>query len=439
MLTSSGGCDMNLKNHKTRHSFALAASFSLLLSLAVSAGYAAEEGSLDSMWMDQNNGSKTEETTAPAATSGATHAAVEPESKPASASDSDTIAPMCNLDTFRGSDIVSKGGWPGVGPFKADTDTDFFDDHHNKLHLDLNGQQITRAELALNNRELSGNADKDLLDMQMNIDFFLEAVGIKPGKIEELNAELAKNKEVLLKGNDPTPLNLKAGRCFVSIEKKKSIDGNKLDYLVSVNSLEANKQILKQHSVSESDVPKPRTTVATSTPSDATYTPLKQPVKPVVTTPVATPVATMSDTALKDQFIQVISSWQKVKKVAVHDRQTDQLATVLAGKALVRQTDAIKWLTTNKKFYDMNPKGVVVDQFAELAPAKKYMVSAQVREAYKFIDEPTGKVLKEVDDVNKVNYTIEKIAGKWVITDSALLASPAKSPIIKATTNKSTR
>ncbi len=81
---------------------------------------------------------------------------------------------------------------------------------------------------------------------------------------------------------------------------------------------------------------------------------------------------------------------------------------MLAGKALIRQTDAVKWLVNNHKYYEMNPKGVVVDQFAALAPAKKYMVAAQVHEAYKFIDEPTGKVLKEVDDVNKVNYTIEK-------------------------------
>jgi len=337
---------------------------------------------------------------------------------------------MCTLDTFKESAIVSKGGWPGVGPFKADSEFDYLDEHHNKLHVDVSGQQITRAEMALKNRQISGDVDKDLLDMQMNIDFFLEAVGIKPIKIQELNAELSKSKGSLLRSDDE-PLNFQAGRCSVSIDKKRSVDGTKVDYVIAVNSLDANKQIIRQHSVSETR----RNPVATLTPEETKPIP---PIRTVVKPPITQAVATSSDASLKEQFADLINGWQKIKKVAVRNRLTEELSVVLGGKALIRQTDAIKWLLTNKKYYDMNPKGVIVDQYAELAPAKKYMVSAQVREAYKFIDEPTGKVLKDVDDVNKVNYTVEKIAGKWVITDSALLAAPTKAPF-KASTNKSTR
>jgi len=425
-----------MKSNTEKRGVIIALSIALLL-LSVSQGaLAASDGSVDSMWMD-NGDKQPEKTEAPSKSSAA--AAKEPTEPSAEAglrsvesslASDDTSAPMCTLDTFKESAIVSKGGWPGVGPFKADSEFDYLDEHHNKLHVDVSGQQITRAEMALKNRQISGDVDKDLLDMQMNIDFFLEAVGIKPIKIQELNAELSKSKGSLLRSDDE-PLNFQAGRCSVSIDKKRSVDGTKVDYVIAVNSLDANKQIIRQHSVSETR----RNPVATLTAEETKPIP---PIRTVVKPPIAHTVVTSSDASLKEQFADLINGWQKIKKVAVRNRLTEELSVVLGGKALIRQTDAIKWLLTNKKYYDMNPKGVIVDQYAELAPAKKYMVSAQVREAYKFIDEPTGKVLKDVDDVNKVNYTVEKIAGKWVITDSALLAAPTKAPF-KASTNKSTR
>jgi hypothetical protein len=263
-------------------------------------------------------------------------------------------------------------------------------------------------------------------------------VGIKAGKIQDLNVELAKNKEILLK-TDETPLSLKAGRCAVTIEKRKNAD-NKLDYTIAVSSLDANQQVLKQHSVSEvKPVVEQPLQPTTEQPTHIVMTP--PPVKPA---PTAKPVAPATPAAhpategqLKEQFVSLISSWQKIKKAAVRNKDAQELPNVLAGKALIRQADAVKWLTTNHKYYEMTPKGVTVDQYAELAP-KKYMVSAQVHEAYKFIDEPTGKVLKDVDDINKVNYTIEKIGGKWVITDSALLSSP-KGAVRTSGNDKTTR
>lgn len=420
------------KSNTEKRGVIIALSIALLLSTLGQATLAAGDGSVDSMWMD--DGDK-EPAKSEAATTGNQEAAA-PSEPPAQrsiekfAAAEDTAAPMCTLDTFKESAIVSKGGWPGVGPFKADNEFDFLDEHQNKLHVDVTGQQITRAEMALSSRPLSGDVDKDLLDMQMNIDFFLEAVGIKPLKIQELNAELSKSKGALLRADD-APLNFHAGRCSVSIDKKRSLDGGKVDYVIAVNSLDANQQIIRQHSVSETR----RNPLSTLAPEETKpILPIRSIVKPA---PTRTTVSS-SDAPLKEQFAELINGWQRIKKGAVRNRLTEELGLVLAGRALVRQTDAIKWLLTNKKYYDMNPKGVIVDQYAELSPAKKYMVSAQVREAYKFIDEPTGKVLKDVDDVNKVNYTVEKIAGKWVITDSALLAAPTKAPI-KASTNKSTR
>ncbi len=407
----------------------------LLLANVSQATLAANDGSVDSIWMD--NDDKQPEAAQPpagsdsAAAKGTRESSTEagPRAVERATAGEDTSAPMCTLDTFKGSDIVSKGGWPGVGPFKADNEFDFLDEHHNKRHLDVSGQQITRAEMALNNRQLSGDLDKDLLDMQMNIDFFLEAVGIKSAKIQELNSALSKSKGSLLRADDE-PLNFQAGRCSVSIDKKRSVDGAKVDYVIAVNSLDANKQVIRQHSVSETSRPP----VATITPEESKAAP----VRPVVKPPTTRTVVAASDNSLKEQFAELINGWEKIKKGAVRNRLADDLSVVLAGKALIKQTNAVKWLVTNKKYYELNCKAVTVDQFAELAPAQKYMVSAQVHEAYKFIDEPTGKVLREVDDVNKVNYTVEKIAGKWVITDSALLAAPTKAPI-KASTNKSTR
>ena len=85
--------------------------FSCLLSLlsTANAAFAADESSsLDSMWIDQeaptidtDNGNK-----------GAGSAV-------ASAGVPSTIAPMCSFDEFRQSAFITKGNWPGIGPFKS--------------------------------------------------------------------------------------------------------------------------------------------------------------------------------------------------------------------------------------------------------------------------------------------------------------------------------
>lgn len=456
MLTSSGGPHLepspqlstNTRIMKRKLLFAL--SIWLVASASLGA-LAADDGSLDSMWMEQSNRGAAKVDSVPAGTT-STPIEATPAAEPAPAASQsssaassndggDAAAPMCTLQNFKNSAIVSKGGWPGVGPFAADTDSDYLDSHANKLHLDVEGQQITRAQLDLANRATTGNPEKDLLDMQMNIDFFLEAVGIKPAKIQDLNQQLAKNKQVLFAPE--IPLNLTAGRCAVSIDKKRSAEGNKLDYVIAVTSLDANQQIVREHAAIE---PTHVVTPPAKQPDTIVMTPPTVPVKRVPVTPAAvtpatapatsgtatTPAKAASEAALKSQFAALISSWQKIKSEAVRNKSTDELGNVLAGKALQRQTNAVTWLQTNKKHYDMTPKGVTVDLIAVLAPAKKYMVDAQVSEAYKFIDDASGKVLNSKDEVTKVTYTVENVAGKWLIVDSMV-------PAATASTKKTTR
>ncbi len=180
-------------------------------------------------------------------------------------------------------------------------------------------------------------------------------------------------------------------------------------------------------------------TMASTTTKIATATPTRNTTSTTTKPPVTTDNSTTDDsgatsetstqatpTTLKDTFREVIFNWQKLKKVAVRQRDTSELSTVLSGRALVRQTDAIKWLQANKKYYDMNPRSVVVDRFNELTKGQKYAVYAQVKESSKYMDEPTGQVIKDSEDTYNVNYTIEKSGDKWLISDSAIVTQPNK-------------
>ncbi len=143
---------------------------------------------------------------------------------------------------------------------------------------------------------------------------------------------------------------------------------------------------------------------------------------------VSTPKVLNKDEQLKKEFQDVIQNWQSLKKTAIKERKGDLLSQALAGKALIRQSDAIKWLVNNHKYYDMTPGGAQIEKIEALVSGKKYAVYAVVKEKTKFVDEATKQVLKETDDTYKVNYTIEKIGEHWLITDSALIkASASKS------------
>lgn len=391
-------------------------------------GKTEQDGSLDSMWMDQPEpeSSKTEPlknensvNEKPLARS------VNGSGMPSVGGVSNAVAPMCTFTQLKESQMVAKGAWPGLGPFKvADAEPNVLvDPNDNRLSVSLSGDQITKAELDL--KEASG-PPRDFLDMEMSADFLLEALGARARKIVDFNNQLEKNKDMLALAS---PLDLTAGRYLVTIDKK-----GKSAYKISVNSLDASREAIRTHSGTEVKEPEPK---ADPTPNAVKSTAKQVPA--AVKRPAEKRVETTINPSIdsrKEQFANAIRSWQNIKKVAVRKRDASEISSILAGKALIKQTDAVKWLTTNKKYYEMTPKGVVVDKYLELIPGKKYSVVAQVREASKFIDEQSNQVLKEADDRYTVNYTIEKINDKWMISDSALLQASANPSAAKSTSQK---
>lgn len=174
------------------------------------------------------------------------------------------------------------------------------------------------------------------------------------------------------------------------------------------------------------------TKVATAIPAKSS------PAQPVEMTvlPAPTGSATTSGDTLKSQFINVITKWQQIKSAAVNKKDASALPQVLGGRALAKQTDAIKWLETNKKHYDLFAKNVNIDRYNELSKDQKYAVFAQVTEASKYIDDLKNQVLKDTTETYNVNYTIEKVDDHWAITDSAIIP-PATQAATKTSTSAS--
>jgi len=140
---------------------------------------------------------------------------------------------------------------------------------------------------------------------------------------------------------------------------------------------------------------------------------------------------------LKNDFRDVIQNWQGLKKIVVKERDTKLLSQALSGKALIRQTEGVKWLVSNHKYYEMTPGGAKVEKVSTLVANTKYAVYAEVKEKTKLVDESSGHGGKETDDTYKVNYTIEKIGQKWLITDSALIKGIAEKTADKSGSQKS--
>ena len=254
--------------------------------------------------------------------------------------------------------------------------------------------------------------------MQMAVDFLLEAVGTKGKKIARLNGELEKNKQSILFKSDTNPLSFNAGHYLVYIQRQEAGGSERWNYSIRVNSRDASADVLKEHSVVSGGGTVP------GTQDDHAAGSASGPVTPVESAGGST--GNTSD-PLKEEFANVIKNWQKVKKSVVRQRQLEDLTQCLSGRALQRQSDAVKWLITNHKYYDMNPLGVTVFRYSELTAGSKYSVIAQVKEASKLMDEQSGKVVKETTDSYKVNYTIEKSGDHWLITVSAIV-SPKEQP-----------
>ncbi|MBS1997097.1 MAG: DUF4101 domain-containing protein [Cyanobacteria bacterium SZAS LIN-2] len=382
-------------------------------------------------------------------------------------------ASLCSTRTFFQSDLIRTVSWPGVGPFKGDSDpNDLADPQDNKLTLKTDGDKLSSAELFLIHQP--GNP-QGFINLQMVMDFMLEAVGTKDKRINDFNAFLEKNREKIVKrlATEEKPLLTSSGPYLISIASSgNSSESNYLVQLKSKNAesgstAESGAETQVESGAGKSTSNSTKTTGSVSTTStgtgksgktgtaggatsltlaghnNATTTaiananPYKKPpttsqssAAPVVTDgqPAPTgkqpaPAASQSSNdSLKQEFIETIRNWQTIKKAAVRNCDASELSKVLTGKALDKQTVAIGWLTKKKDYYELTPKGVSVDRYEEISQSpRRYAVFAQVKEFSRLMDQTTNKMLSESEDSYKVKYTIEKTGDHWSIYDSDLI------------------
>jgi hypothetical protein len=379
-----------LRMLKRKPLFAL--TFALLNAWALGLnGCAAADSSMDTLWNEQPAGSKSHD---------------------------NVSAPLCTIDAFKQSDLIQSGAWLGVGPFHGDNN-ELVDASQNKISVSLDQDRIIGAKFSVCDKPT------DMLKLQISADFLLESLGAKPAKIADFNTQLDGASSQLATSSNNNPVNLSAGRYLVYIfPEKNGADNN---YVIRVNSKDVDMEALRGGSRTAENpgrnhnVPVPtKVTVTTGSavPVDVASATTIHPVKPAVETPAATE-------DLKSAFTDLINNWQQVKCVAVKDKDATALPNILSGKALSTQTGAVKWLTDHKRHYENSPKTIVIDHYTELAKGQKYVVTAEVSETSKYIDEATGQVLKDTSDSYGVDYTVEKIGGKWYITDSAKVTAAA--------------
>lgn len=433
-----------MKRKKQYGNFLLAALALACLGSVYSRGVAQEnDGSLETVWDEHVK----------------TLDGGEPDKNTSSEERSDGI---CSLPSFLRSEFVLGHTWPKLGPFKSDDAHPYtlVDSADNRLVLSVVGNDIMACQL-----DLSGATSENVLKLEMSTDFLLEALGLKPSKIHELNLGLEKDV-TQLKEHNAHPFSFSSAPLLVVIDRQaqstpgsaKSVSAftikvlnnatpvkEELTHTPSQPSLDAQENrtssLGKTERIALSTERSPAIASKNSEKLDRTANTGKQSFLSkngesndlAATSPQKTSAenALGKSTQSKQDFLQIIQTWQGVKKQAVRQRDTSKLSQVLAGKALIRQIDAIKWLASNHKYYDMTPEGASVDHVLELVPGKKYSLSAQVKEKTKYIDEASGQVLKETNDTYNVTYTIEKVTGRWLITDSTLNKSVSASSTAK--------
>ena len=359
------------------------------------------------------------------------------------------------LNTFLESDFIRISVWPGIGPFHvASGDKQLVDPAGNQLTYSTEGKFINSCQLELH---AGPNEGQSMLNLQMGVDFLLEGLGAKPAQIHIVNTEVSKNNK-LLTGNNYNPVQAIISPLVVSLQNVGVTEGtdssiyrvmvvnkNLSSTNVSQSKAEENNSskissLSSENTKEKAEKEEPAEVAVSSSTSESNNKP------PVLATSkssiakkqwsqvenlaaksensdskaVTTPNALTKDEQLKKDFQDVIQSWQRLKKTVVKEREASLLSQALAGKALIKQSDNVKWLISNHKYYEMTPGGAKIEKLTPLVAGKKYTVYAEVKEKTKFMDESTKKMLKESDDTYKVSYTIEKIGEHWLITDSAL-------------------
>ena len=386
------------------------------------------EGSLDTMWAEHANAGGSTGSTKSQSSSG------KESSK--SANSKGHVKAICPVTSLVNSGIILTGGWPGVGPFKpiADHPNDFSDSAENTIKLTVDNDEVMAAQLDLTG---SSTPKETLLKLQVTTDFLLEGLTVRPAKINEFNLSFEKATS-RLKGPLARPLVLHSDPLVVLVKPAESDQtGKKPTYTVVVNA--GTGQATKPHTAAQEQPEltamntNPTTPAETTTPSESS-TPAET-SKPSSESNDASRIASASTVQpgarrdeLKKQFLQLIQNWQGIKRKAVKDGQTAELQDILAGKALARQVDAIKWLTAHHKYCDIVPKGVSVEQLDETTPDKTYSVRAVVKEVTKYFDQTSGQLLKEINDTYHVIYTVEKMNDRWFITDTTIVktANPSQ-------------
>jgi hypothetical protein len=388
-----------------------------------------------------------------------------------------------SLNAFLNSDFVRMSVWPGIGPFqRAANGNRLVDPSGNQVTFSTVGKQISSCQLEMHG---GANEAQCMLNLQMSVDFLLEGLGLKPGQIHTVNVEVTKNSKLLMGNNynpihtNVAPFivslqnlgkndgtdnsvyrivvankNLTSGNLEISkTDESNAVDGINTDQSNTVETA-VNTPVLKTAPSIEKTS---QLIAANKNISKPTERPFKQVTQPAfeVNKGIRSPntaatevsngdavvndghdniennsedikVASTSkpltkDEELKKDFRDVIQSWQNLKKIAVKDLDTKLLSQALAGRALIRQTDNIKWFVNNHKYYELTPGGAKIEKVNVIVANTKYAVFAEVREKTKYVDQNTGQAVKDTDDTYKVNYTIEKIGGKWLITDSSVI------------------
>jgi len=380
-----------------------------------------------------------------------------------------------SVKSFMKSDFVRSSVWPGIGPFDSVAPTEsessgagqtikLTDPSHNVISCATTANEINTCELELHN---SISDSQGLLNLQISTDFLLEGLGVKPKQIHIVNQELSK-KSNLLTGNNYNPVSVIIAPLTISFQNIGKKEGtNSPLFRVAVLNQSGNKEkSASSESATNTEETKPAEIDAASLPSMSDNKSEAENGEPQskngsanrdrnfiasqsteeANTKVTASGATTNKTsqskplsaneALKKQFLDLIIDWQRIKKTAVRQRQTNELSQALSGKALVRQTDAIKWLASNHKYYEMLAQGAVIERFEPIVQGKKYAVFAEVKEKTKFVEDSTNKSLKQSDDTYKVNYTVEKIGSHWLISDFALI-KPGTTPATNPSANKS--
>jgi hypothetical protein len=363
------------------------------------------------------------------------------------------VGGLCTVSSFQASDLVRNSAWPGIGPFTG-SDNQYSDPQDNKLNLHIDGDHVTACELLLNGPSTS---KQGFLNLQMVCDFMLEALGSKGSKIAEFNAFLERNKEKVT--GSPEGLKSAAGAYSIALSSpgRSADNAAVLIQITSKSGAISPASSLAKHIKTGSEEPGEENAITPAVDTPPVQTTQKGTVVAAATVPVKKPVTpktavkpTTTQTSnqnsnqaattgqptasekvepveqgadpLRDELAQAIRTWQTIKKAALKDRDTKSLNKILSGKLLQRQILSINALIESKHYYELTPKGVVVEKYTEIAASpKRYSVYAKVKELTKIMKVGSTAPEKETDDTYNVNYTVEKSGDGWTISDSLLL------------------